>query len=167
MKKASKHEGTTAASAVRGWNQLLQASTLEDYLIAETFRVGLLLNGTRGSSMFTMTRTFSRALGSFLVAVGLLAVARTNSFARSIWPDDLHQPSIYIIEGCLDRGPKDAKVTDRIEISAAGKRRTLLVTRYGTPGETGLDRYPSRVMAKPFAIEGTPRGHQPPRRGAP
>jgi hypothetical protein len=35
------------------------------------------------------------------------------------------------------------------------KRRTLLVTRYGTPGETGLDHYLSRVMAKPFAIAGT------------
>jgi hypothetical protein len=31
----------------------------------------------------------------------------------------------------------------------------LLVTRYGTPGETGLDRYLSRVMAQPFTIEGT------------
>src|SRR5207244_10874122 len=38
---------------------------------------------------------------------------------------------------------------------AHGRRHTLLVTRYGTPGETGLDRYLSRVMAQPFAIQGT------------
>jgi hypothetical protein len=31
----------------------------------------------------------------------------------------------------------------------------LLVTYYGMPGEIGLDRYLSRVMAQPFAIRGT------------
>ena len=29
-----------------------------------------------------------------------------------------------------------------------------LITRYATPGETGLDRYLSRVMAQSFAVQG-------------
>jgi hypothetical protein len=44
-------------------------------------------------------------------------VATTNSFA-SVWPNDLHQPSLYVIEGYLDRGPKEAKIFDRIDIVA-------------------------------------------------
>lgn len=102
--------------------------------------------------MPTLTPTVSRALGSFLAAACLLVAAR--SLALSAWPNDLHQPSHYVIEGYLDHGPNDAKICDRIDIVAHGKRHTLLVTRYGTPGATGLDRYLSRVMAKPFDIWG-------------
>jgi hypothetical protein len=39
----------------------------------------------------------------------------------------------------------DAAILDRIDITAQGRRHILLITRcYGTPGETGLDRYLSR-----------------------
>jgi hypothetical protein len=105
--------------------------------------------------MFAMKRTIPRTLGRLLLAACLLVVVRTASFALSPWSGDLHQPSLYIIEGYLDRAPRDAKVQDQIDITAHGRRHTLLVTRYGTPGETGLDRYLSRVMAQPFAIQGT------------
>ena len=105
--------------------------------------------------MLAMKRTISRALGLLLVAACLLAATHTASFALSPWPNDLRQPALYIIEGYLDRAPQDAKIQDRIDITAHGRRHTLLVTRYGTPGETGLDGYLSRVMAQPFAIEGT------------
>jgi hypothetical protein len=67
----------------------------------------------------------------------------------------MHQPVYYIIEGYLDRAPKNVQIRDRIDIMVEGRRRTLLVARYGTPGETGLDHYLSRIMAKPFGISGT------------
>jgi len=74
-----------------------------------------------------------------------------------IWPFDLpRQPQLYIIRGYLDQAQPDAKVADRIEIAANGKRRMLLVTWYGTPGATMLDRYLSRVMARPFSLHGDP-----------
>ena len=103
--------------------------------------------------MFTLTRIVPRAFGSLLAAACFLVAARSLAF--SAWPNDLPQPSHYVIEGYLDHGPKDANICDRIDIVAHGKRHTLLVTHYGTPGETGLDRYLSRVMAKPFDIWGT------------
>jgi len=105
--------------------------------------------------MFAVKRTIPRALGRLLTAACLLVVVRTVSFALSPWSGDLHQPSLYIIEGYLDRAPHDVKIQDQMGITAHGRRHTLLVTRYGTPGETGLDRYLSRVMAQPFAIQGT------------
>jgi hypothetical protein len=108
---------------------------------------------TRGSSMPTLTPMVPRALGAFLTAVCLLVAARSLAFAA--WPNDLPQPSHYVIEGYLDHSPTDANICDRIEIVAHGKRHTLMVTRYGTPGATGLDRYLSRIMAKPFDIWGT------------
>jgi hypothetical protein len=103
--------------------------------------------------MSSLMRAF--ALGLLLSAFGIVVVAPTKSIAR-VWPDEIRQPSYYIIEGYLDRAPKDIQIHDRIDIVVGGKRRTLLVARYGTPGETGLDRYLSRIMAKPFGISGTP-----------
>jgi hypothetical protein len=105
--------------------------------------------------MFAMKRTIPRVLGRLLPAGCLLVVVSTASFALSPWSGDLHQPSLYIIEGYLDRAPHDVNIQDQIDITAHGRRHTLLVTRYGTPGEIGLDRYLSRVMAQPFAIQGT------------
>ena len=105
--------------------------------------------------MLGVKRTIPRALGRLLGAACLLVAARTASFALSPRSGDLHQPSLYIIEGYLDRAPHDVEIQDKIDITAHGRRHTLLVTRYGTPGETGLDRYLSRVMAQPFAIQGT------------
>jgi hypothetical protein len=103
--------------------------------------------------MSSLKQTIPHALGTLLAAASLLVAARP-SFAFSLSPYVLHPPSLYIIEGYLDRAPQDAKIQDRLEITAHGRRRTLLVTSYGTPGETGFDRYLSRVMAQPFAIEG-------------
>ena len=85
----------------------------------------------------------------------VLALAARSSAV--IWPFDLpRQPQLYIIRGYLHQASSDAKVADRIEIAANGKRRMLLVTWYGTPGETMLDRYLSRVMARPFSLHGDP-----------
>ena len=67
-------------------------------------------------------------------------------------------PPIYIIDGYLDRAPKDAKVIDQIEISAYHQpKRTLLVTSYRAPGDVMLDRYLSRVLVRPFVITGDPK----------
>jgi hypothetical protein len=95
----------------------------------------------------------TRAFGVTLAAC--LFVARPGvSTAISPGVTDLDRPSLVIIEGYLDRVGTEAKVLDRVDIVADGRSHTLLVTRYGTPGETGLDRYLSRVMAQPFTIEG-------------
>ena len=67
----------------------------------------------------------------------------------------MQPPELYVIEGYLDHAPEQTEIRDRIEIVVQGRRHWLLVTRYGTPGEIGLDRYLSRVMTQPFAIEGT------------
>ena len=92
-----------------------------------------------------------------MLAASVFVLALAAQSGAVIWPLDLpHQPQLYIIRGYLDQGPRDAKVADRIEISANGKRRMLLVTWYGTPGETMLDRYLSRVMARPFLLRGDP-----------
>jgi len=91
----------------------------------------------------------------FLASLGSVLALATQVGAFTIWPFDLpRQPQLYIIRGYLDEAPKDAKIADRIEIAANGKHRMLLVTWYGTPGETLLDRYLSRVMARPFTIRG-------------
>ncbi len=104
--------------------------------------------------MFTIERGIPAMLRLLLVAAALVFTNRSAASAFSLWPEDLNQPSLYVIEGYLDRAPQGAKIQDRIDVSAHGRQRTLLVTRYGTPGETGLDRYLSRVMARPFVIRG-------------
>ena len=104
--------------------------------------------------MLAVKRQIATAFG-LAFAVACLVTSRAVSFAISPGPTDLNRPSLVVIEGYLDRVAPEAKVLDRIDIVANGRRRTLLVTRYGTPGETGLDRYLSRVMAQPFTIEGT------------
>ena len=83
--------------------------------------------------MFAMKRTIPRALGRLLAAACLLLAARTASFALSPWSGDLHQPSLYIIEGYLDRAPHDVDIRDQIDI-------THMVG--GTP-------YWSRAMGRP------------------
>jgi hypothetical protein len=94
-------------------------------------------------------------LRSSVAIVGLVLASRAVSFAISPGVNNLQPPALYVIEGYLDRAPEQAEIRDRIEIVVQGRRRSLLVTRYGTPGEIGLDRYLSRVMTQPFAIEGT------------
>jgi hypothetical protein len=117
-----------------------------------TFAPGSVFKVNRGYlSMFTTKRTIPRVLGMLLAAC-LLVAAQTTSFALSAY---FRPPPLYLIEGYLDRAPKEADVLDRIDITAQGRRHTLLITRYATPGETGLDRYLSRVvMAQSFAIQG-------------
>ncbi len=105
--------------------------------------------------MFTTKRTIPRVPGMLLAAC-LLGAGHTISFAFSASLPDFRRPSLYVIEGYLDRAPEDAEILDRIDITAQGRRHTLLITRYGTPGETGFDRYLSRVMAQSFAIRGAP-----------
>jgi hypothetical protein len=93
--------------------------------------------------------------GLLPAAIYLLLAAPVAAADLAPSPPFLPQPSLYVIEGYLDRAAQGIEIRDRIEISVDGRRRTLLVTRYGTPGQTGLDRYLSRVMAKPFTIKGT------------
>jgi hypothetical protein len=107
-----------------------------------------------GSVVSMMARMLRRPFGLLPAACLLLAVPAA-AFALSPSPPFLEQPSLYVIEGYLDRAPQDAEIRDSIEVRVNGRRRTLLVTRYGTPGQTGLDRYLSRVMARPFTIRGT------------
>ena len=91
---------------------------------------------------------------NLLLALAVLAAAATAQ-AYSLWPESLpKQPSLYVIHGYLDQAPEGTPIRDRIEISAANHRRMLLVTWYGTPGETSLDRDLSRSMARPFGIRG-------------
>jgi hypothetical protein len=122
-----------------------------------TFAPGSVLKVNRGYlSMFTTKRTIPCVLGMLLAAC-LLIAAQTTSFAFSASLPNFRPPPLYLIEGYLDRAPKEADVLDRIGITAQGRRHTLLITRYATPGETGLDRYLSRVvMAHSFAIQGAP-----------
>jgi hypothetical protein len=101
-----------------------------------------------------MKRRIPRAVDALPPFALLLLVVSTASFALSPWRGAFQQPSLYIIEGYLDRAPRNAEIRDQIDIVARGRRHTLLVTRYGMPGEIGLDRYLSRVMAQPFAIRG-------------
>ncbi len=106
--------------------------------------------------MLVAHRKIARALG---VAVGgfcLVVASRAVALSGAPGVPNLRQPPLYVIEGYLDSAPEGAEIRDRVDISARGRRHTLLVTRYGTPGETGLDRYLSRVMQQPFAIEGMP-----------
>ena len=102
-----------------------------------------------------MARMFCRPFGLLSAAACLLLGVPAAASDLSPSPPFLPQPSLYVIEGYLDRAPQDTEIRDSIEIRVNGRRRTLLVTRYGTPGQTGLDRYLSRVMAKPFTIRGT------------
>ena len=103
--------------------------------------------------MRIMRLSFTRSVS--LIAAGFMLAVVARAAAWTIWPFDLpQQPTLYIIRGYLDQAPPDAKIMDRIEISANHKNRTLLVTWYGTPGETMLDRYLSRVMAHPYSIRG-------------
>ncbi len=103
----------------------------------------------------TRKQRVARAFGVPLAAACLLVAWPGVSTAISPGVTDLDRPSLVVIEGYLDRVAPDVKVVDRIAIVANGRSHALLVTRYGTPGETGLDRYLSRVMAQPFTIEGT------------
>lgn len=91
---------------------------------------------------------------SFTVVVGFVLASRAVSLAISPGINNLQPPALYVIEGYLDRAPEKAEICDRIDIVVQGRRHSLLVTRYGMPGEIGLDRYLSRVMTQPFAIEG-------------
>jgi hypothetical protein len=101
-----------------------------------------------------MSHRTRRSTRTIAAAATLVLTAATSAFA--LWPSNLpHQPQLYVIQGYLDRAPENAAIMDRIGIEAHGKRRTLLVTWYGTPGETGLDRYLSRSMAQPFSVNGT------------
>jgi hypothetical protein len=65
-----------------------------------------------------MKRAPQWTLGALLVTACLLVASRTVAFAFSVWPDDLNQPSLYIIEGYIDRAPAQATIRDRIDISA-------------------------------------------------
>ena len=103
--------------------------------------------------MFTTKRTTPGVLGMLLAAC-LLGAHRTTSFAFSASLPNFRPPPLYLIEGYLDRAPEEAEIIDRIEITTQGRRHTLLITRYGTPSETGLDRYLSRVTPQSFAIRG-------------
>jgi hypothetical protein len=92
-------------------------------------------------------------LRALLCGASLVLVASTNVRA---FPQSLPtQPSLYVIEGYLDRAPPGAEIADRIDIEARGRRRALLVASYGTPGEPMLDRYLSRSMAEPYSLQGT------------
>ena len=95
-----------------------------------------------------------RVVQILLLAAAMFAGA-TGARASSLWPESLpKQPLLYVIHGYLDRAPEGTKILDRIDISANDHRRTLLVTWYGTPGETTLDRHLSRSMAQPYGIRG-------------
>jgi len=83
-----------------------------------------------------------------------LAIVASAATAHAAWPEDLPSPEMYVIHGYLDRAPEGTKILDRIEISADRRGHTLLVTWYGTPGETSFDQHLSRRMAKPFQIRG-------------
>jgi len=79
-----------------------------------------------------------------------------NASAFSLWPNNLpKQPSLYIIEAYLDWAPESTKILDRITIKIGDRERVLLVTRYGQPGEIGLDLHLSRAMAQPYSIRGS------------
>ena len=96
-----------------------------------------------------------RLLRTLLAAAAIFLTAAVAASAFSLWPNGLpHQPQLYVIQGYLDRAPEQTAIMDRIDIQAHGTRRTLLVTWYGTPGETDLDRYLSRSMAQPFTVNG-------------
>jgi hypothetical protein len=75
---------------------------------------------TRSTSW--LKRTIPHALGTLLAAASLL-VAALPSFAFSLWPYVLHPPSLYVIDGYLDRAPQDAMIRDRIEVTVHGRRR--------------------------------------------
>jgi hypothetical protein len=99
-------------------------------------------------------RARTSRLAKLVAAIGILVTA-SAAFAFRI---PLSPPPPYIIDGYLERAPKDATVIDRIEISAYHQpKRWLLVTSYRAPGEIGLDRYLSRVLVRPFMITGNPQ----------
>ncbi len=97
-----------------------------------------------------MLRNSTRMLG--IAAFSMLldaSLGRTEGFVPL-------QPPVYHIEGYIDRAPEGTKVIDRIQIAAHDEpTRTLLVTVYGTPGVTGLDRYLSREMMAPYQLMGS------------
>jgi len=105
--------------------------------------------------MHPLRRSIRSVLRSSVAAVGLVLASCAVSLAISPGVNNLQPPELYVIEGYLDHAPEQTEIRDRIEIVVQGRRHWLLVTRYGTPGEIGLDRYLSRVMTQPFAIEGT------------
>jgi hypothetical protein len=101
--------------------------------------------------MFKTKQMAPHVVSMFLAACFLVA-PNTTAFDFSL--PNVHSPPLYLIEGYLDRAPQEAEVVDRIHITAQGRRHTLLILRYGMPGEIGLDRYLSRVMTESFAIQG-------------
>ena len=91
---------------------------------------------------------------AFLAWLGSLAIAGSAA-AFTLWPFDLpRRPVLYNIEGTLDRAPEGGRVLDRIDITTDGQKRELLVSRYGTPGETMLDEHLSRNMLRRYVIRG-------------
>ncbi len=107
--------------------------------------------------MNALVRTIARLSRPLVVAGALIAAASSGAGGFSLWPNNLPpQPSLYLIHGYLDRAPEGARVIDRIDISMDGRRRELLVARYGTPGETSLDLFLSRTMTRNYSVRGTP-----------
>ena len=66
------------------------------------------------------------------------------------------QPFLHFLEGYIDRAPRDVRVVDEVEITAAGRSRKLLVAAYHNPNVL-LDRYLSRSTVFPYALRG-PKG---------
>ena len=98
-------------------------------------------------------RSIRRSTRAFALSVVLAASA---GHAFSLWPEDLStRGELYTIHGYLDRAPEERRILDRIEVRTDGKVRTLLVTWYGTPGETMLDRHLSRNMSRRYTIHGS------------
>jgi hypothetical protein len=92
---------------------------------------------------------------TLLFGATLIFAAPTGAGAVSPWAHGSStQPDLYIVEGYLDRAPKSAKIADRIDITAHGRRRTLLITSYG-PGRIVFDRYLSRGVIQPYSLRGT------------
>ena len=98
------------------------------------------------------TRRIAFFLGALILLVGAGAAG-----AFSLWPNDLpRQPNLYRVVGYLDHAPEGVKVRDRVTIRAQGfPTRELLVTQYGTPGETTIDLELSRALGRRYAISGT------------
>jgi hypothetical protein len=87
-----------------------------------------------------------------LVAAGLFLSGPFATGGIAV-PFDL--PPVFQIEGYLDRAPDDAKVIDRVHITAPGKRtRELLVTNYRAIGGVLLDRYLSRELFDKWSVSG-------------
>ena len=95
--------------------------------------------------------SFARRLISAFFALALVVAPQAAAFGVVV-PSP---PPVYRIEGYLDRAPADAKVIDRIDVTASGRPvRWLLVTSYRSFGSVLLDRYLSRAMRHPWLVRG-------------